>query len=260
MVSYTVSDITKHVSLYADKLGLDFRGMKIRECIGIIQASCPRLHSDDEIREYASRNLKRIKDKYSYKGLRIFYYSYIKDDLLKSFTGNDALEDKYNKLIKDIKKYHMNECLEWITLQLDYYQYQKILEDVYHEEYGKLNDWNHNLYSIMKTIHLSNYNSTVIDVLFPYLERYLIISGDKYYQNQNLKDPEILEALYEHITEESFDEIQYLTDNIFAGFDGYGNEYYFHEYSESWTDDDGVHHYRSWEKPSTINDFIKKGG
>ena len=55
-----------------------------------------------------------------------------------------------------------------------------------------------------------------MDTLFPYLERYLIISGDKYYQTQDLKDPAILEMLYEHITEEAFDSVQYLFDDIFV--------------------------------------------
>ena len=122
-----------------------------------------------------------------------------------------------------------------------------------------MKDWNHSLYSILKTINCSNYDTNVINVLFPYLESFLILSGDKYYQTQDLKDAEILEMLYEHITEEAFDEIQYLKDDIFADFDGYGNKYYFHDYSESWVDENDVYHHKFWDKPSSIADFIQKG-
>lgn len=258
MVSYTPMDLHKQVGLYNNKLNLNLDGKSIKECICIIQNTCPRLHSNDEIKEYAKHNLKLICDEFGFKALRIFYHSFIKQDMLKSFTGEDMLEMKYDKLIKDIKKYH-DSLLDWIDLQLDYYVYCKELETIFKNEYGTIKDYNNSVYSIIKTIHLSRYNKEIISALSDLLKKHLIFSGDKYYLEQDLSDPEILDMLYEHITEEAWDESQYTgCNNMFVDFDGYGNEYYIHEYEESWEDENGWH-CRSWNPEHTIKDYVRRG-
>lgn len=258
MVSYTPMDLNRQLILYNDKLNLDLDGKTIKEGIEIVQKECPKLHSTDEIKEYNRRNLKLIKEKFGFKALRIFYHSFIKDDLLKSFTGEDMLEMKYDKLIRDIKEYH-NTLIEWIELQLDYYIYCDELESIYKEEYGIINDYDKRLYGIMKTLYISNYDKKIVNSLIPLLKEYLEFSGDKYYLKQDLTDSEVLDMLYEHISEEAWDKSQYSAlDNIFVSYDGYGNEYYNMDYQESWSDDKG-YHCKMWDKPSTIEDYIRRG-
>ena len=251
-------DLHNQVGLYNNKLNLNLDGKPIKECICIIQNTCPRLHSNDEIKEYAKHNLKLICDKFGFKALRIFYHSFIKQDMLKSFTGEDMLEMKYDKLIKDIKKYH-NSLLDWIDLRLDYYVYCKELETVFENEYGIIKDYDNSVYSIIKTIHLSYYNKEIISALSDLLKKHLIVSGDKYYLEQDLSDPEILDMLYEHISEEAWDESQYTGFNsMFVDFDGYGNEYSTHEYEEFCEDENGWD-WRSWNPEHTINDYVRRG-
>lgn len=258
MVFYTPMDLHNQVGLYEDKFNLDLEGKKISECIHIIRDVCPRLHSDNELREFALRNLHRIEEEYGFRALRLFIYDVTKQSLLQSFTGKDALQEKYEKLIHDMKEYHKNFHEEF-DLILDVYLYYRILEDVYNEEYGFLKDFNNHLYSIMKTIHISNYDKNVIDSLEDYLYSSLRMANGKYYLRQDLKDPKVLRMLYEHIAEESFDKDVIMDMNIFKDYDGYGNEYWIHDYSESWTDEDGGYHYRSWEKESSIDDYERIG-
>ena len=258
MVFYTTMDLHNQVGLYMDKFGLDLDGKKISECIEIIRGICPRLHNDDELREFALNNLKQIENKFGFKALRLFMYDVCKQDLLQSFVGKNRLQEKYEKLLKDIKCYHNEYRDKELSLTLDVYVYYKLLEDVYNEEYGVLRDWNSQLYSVMKTIDISNYNSDVVEVLNPYVENLLHFCNGKYYLKQDLKDPEILKMLYEHIGEESFDEMLVKDYNICTEYDGYGNEYWLYENEESWVDEDG-YHYRSWGKSSTIDDYKKVG-
>lgn len=259
MVFFTATDLETQIRMYAEKLDLNFTGKKMSECVEEIINICPRLHSFDEIRKYALRNLKAIEKEYGYKGLRIFYWSIIKQNLLKSFQGDDMLEDKYSKLIHHMKKYHMDNLLEWIELQLDYMNYTKLLEDVYDEEYGVITDWNYNLFSTVKVIRNSNYDPVIVESLQGELRKWLSWCNGKYYLRQDLSDREVLDMLYEHVVEESFlDKTVYQGHEMFQNYDGYGGTYYVHEYSESFTDEDGFHG-RFWNKPSSIEDYQIRG-
>jgi hypothetical protein len=249
-------DLHKQVSLYDDKFNLGLNGKKINECITIIRDNCPRLHDDEELRDLALR----IEEEYGFKALRLYIYDTVKDDLLQSYTGKDRLQEKYEKLLDEVKNFHNSFRDEELELTLDVYLYYKILEEVYNQEYGCLKDWHNHLYSIMKTIHISNYDKKVIGSLKHYINVALTMANGKYYLKQDLTDPKILHMLYEHIAEESFDE-EVIIDSmdIFKKYDGYGNEYWIHDYSESWTDEEGWYHYRSWDKESTIEDYNKVG-
>ena len=72
MVFFTATDLETQIRMYAEKLDLNFTGKKMSECVEEIINICPRLHSFDEIRKYALRNLKAIEKEYGYKGLMIF--------------------------------------------------------------------------------------------------------------------------------------------------------------------------------------------
>lgn len=259
MVFYTKMDMHNQIGLYADKFNLDLDGKKIEECIKIIREFCPKLHSNAELKKLVYNNLKSIENEYGFRALRIFIYDTCKQSLLQSFTGKDRLQEKYEKLIKDIKKYHNELRDNELTLTLDIYCYYAIMEDVYNEEYGFLKDWNNHLYSIMKTIHISNYDEEVIKVLQHWIKSSLNMANGRYYLQKDLTNPKILKMLYEHIAEEFFDEEVIMDNmNIFKQYDGYGNEYWIHDYSESWEDEEG-YHYRSWEPEHTIEDYVKVG-
>lgn len=259
MVFYTPLDYDRQLALYSDKFNINLNGKKRGECANIIRNYCPRLHTEEELQKMAYNNLKAIEHEYGYKALRIFAYDVIKQDLLQSFTGKDRLQEKYEKLIDDVKKYHNKMRDEELELTLDVYEYYKILEEVYNEKYGMLKDWNHQLYCIMKTIQITNYKEDVIEALQNHLELVLTMCNGKYYLQQDLKNPKILKMLYQHIAEETFDEMEVMDYNICTEYDGYGNEYWIHEYSKSWTDDEGRHHYQSWEPQHTIEDYEKVG-
>ena len=251
-------DLESQIVLYNNKFNLKLNGKKISECITIIRDSCPKLHSQEELHELAKNNLKAIEKEYGFKALRLYIYDTCKQDLLPSFTGKDPLQEKYKKLLKDLKEYHNNLRDKELTLTLDVYLYHRELETVYNEEYGFLKDYNNRLYSIMKTIHITNYDKNVIDSLSDYLESNLLFANAKYYLDKDLTNIEVLKMLYEHIAEESFDEDVVMDMDIFREYDGYGNEYWIHDYSESW-EDEKWYHYRSWEKESSIDDYERVG-
>lgn len=259
MVFYTQSDLERQIVLYSDKFNLELNGKKISECIDIIRDTCPQLHSQDYLKEFALNNLKRIEEEYGFKALRLYIYDTCKQSLLQSFTGKDRLQEKYNKLIRDVKEFHNSFRDKELSLTLDVYCYYSILEEVYNEEYGFLNDWHDDLYSVMKTINMTGYNKDVIQVLQHWIKTSLYMANGTYYLQKDLTDPKVLHMLYEHIAEESFDEDVIMdTMDIFREYDGYGNEYWIHEYSESWEDENG-YHYRSWQKESTIDDYERIG-
>lgn len=258
MVFYTPLDLDRQIMLYSDKFNLDLDGMKIGRCIEIIRENGSKLHNEEQLKELAYNNLKAIEYEYGFKALRLYIYDTCKQNLLQSFTGKDRLQEKYEKLLKEVKKFHNNHRDQELTLTLDVYLYYNLLEEVYDEEYGFLKDWNNQLYSIMKTINLTNYDENVVKSLTPYLESTLQFANGKYYLRQDLKNREVLKMLFEHIAEENMDELLVKGYNICTEYDGYGNEYWIHNYSESWHDDNG-HHYRSWEPEHTIEDYIKVG-
>lgn len=259
MVYFTPMDLHTQVGEYGKKYNLDLDGKKISECIEIIREYCPKLHTNSELREFALKNLKIIEKEYGFKALRLFVYDYCKDNLLESYTGPDRLQEKYMKLLEHIKNFHFELYNEQMDLVLDHYIYSSELENVYDEEYGFIKDFNCRLYSMIKTIHNVNYNPEIIQVLKPYLKNGLIFANAKYYLKKDFTDVNILKMLYEHLAEENFDEFIVQARNICTDYDGYGNEYWIHQYSESWTDEDGIYYHRSWEPKHTIDDYIRLG-
>lgn len=255
---YTTMDLHKQIGLYMDKFDLDLDGKKIIDCINIIRDYCPRLHSEEELKRLAYDNLKAIEFEYGFKAVRLFIYDTCKDGLLQSYTGPDRLQEKYEKLLVNLKDYHTDLFTKELTLTLDVYIYFKFLKEVYDEEYGIINDYNNRLYTLVKTIRISNYDSDVIKALKPQLEDYLHFGNAKYYLKQDICNVEVLKMLFEHLAEENFDELVVKGYNMATEYDGYGNEYWIHQYSESWTDGEG-HHYRSWKPEHTIDDYVRVG-
>lgn len=262
---YTKGMVEEQIFNYGEKFGYDFDGKTIGECITIIRDECPMMHSSEELISLAENNIKLMEDEFGYKALRLFYYDYInKDSLLQSYTGEDCLQMKYYKLLKDLHKYHQDLLDGEITLILDYFLYTDAFREVYFDKYGVLNyDYNNNrLYSILKVIHLSYYNPKVIDTLSEYLEHELYLCGDNYYVHHNLKDLEVLKVLCEHVFEENFDESVVYFAKLFNDFDGYGNEYNTLDYTSSWEEplEDGsvVNHWRISFPQSSINDYDEK--
>ena len=258
MVFYTKHDLETQFHLYDEKLGLNLDGKTYEECERIIFDNCTKLKSQKEIRELVKENLHNIEKEYGFKALRLFMMDNVKSCLLKSYTRKNRLEEKYDKLIHDIRKYHEKNLLKGLKYTIEYYYYYSCLEDEYKKEYGVLKYFNNYLYSIIKTIHISNYKQDVINVLYPYLKNALFMDDGKYYLKKDLHDPKVLNMLYEHVAEENSDSELVKDYNILTEYDGYGNEYWINEYSKSWEDDTG-YHAEFWEPEVTIDDYIKIG-
>lgn len=263
MVKYTQSDYERQIVNFKEKLGLDFEGKTYGECVDIIIEVCPRMNSFIYLKGFALENLKKIERKFGFKALRLFHHDYIKGSLLQSFTGPDIVQMKYKKLLEEINEYHNNLVAQELELTLDYFNYMKVLEEVYHEEYGVIFDYKNRIYSILKTINATYYSPDVIKSLEKYLYDYLRIAGDKYYVNKDLTDKCVLEMLWEHIGEENYDEEVVRGADVFYDYDGYGNEYFIPDYMKSWTtiNDDGTrtHHGKISSPNSTIEDYKKLG-
>ena len=257
MVFFTQGELERQIANYNDKFNLDLDGKSIKECIEIIMEVCPQLHSDEYLKELARSNLKSIEKTYGFKALRLFMYETVKQCALKSFQREDLLERKYRKLIKEVREYHESNIK--LKLILDIYRYYIFLEEMFDEEYGSIDYYNNRLYSILKTLDICYYNGEVVNSLHNFLYNELCFSGDKYYIKKDLKNPDVLKMLYEHVAEENGDETVVQSYNIYTEYDGYGNEYYISDYEESWTDEDGTYHCRTWAKPSTIEDYVKLG-
>lgn len=257
MVFYTALDLNKQVGLYNDKLGLDLEGKPIRECVEIIINECPQLHSLDYLKSLARNNLKSIESEFGYKALRLHMHDTVKQCLLQSFTGKDKLQLKYYKLLRDLRSYHQSKLGE-LRLTLDVYNYYRVLEEVNADEYGVLSYYNDRLYSLLKTLSITYYDDVIVEALHDALYNELCMSGDKYYIQHDLRDKNVLKMLFEHVAEENYDETVVKDINIFTDYDGYGNEYYLHDYAESWTDEEG-YHYHLDEKESDIYDYIRIG-
>lgn len=257
MVAYTITDLEKQLIKCSDKLGLSFTQISYEQYITTLQLCCPNLHLTQELYDLAKHNLKVMEEAFGFKAIRIFYYDTCKNLLLQSYTGKDRLQEKYDCLLRDLKEYHYT-LLDDIHLQLDYFIYFRELEKAYKDTYGEIIDYNNRLYSIIKTIRITNYDEKVIQSLQKALSSELKFSGDKYYSHKNLTDKNLLRMLYEHVAEEHFDEEVVKYPNICTGYDGYGNEYWLMDYHQYWSDDTG-HHLRVSHPKHTINNYIRMG-
>ena len=236
MVFFSRGDLERLLWKYAEEYSLDFKDKTIDECISIIRDKF-QIKTTDELYVLAEQNLEKIYSTFSFKGLRIFYYSFIKDDNLKSFVGDDPLEQKYYRLIKDIKQYHHGLLEGVLEYQLEYYLYCFELETAYKNEYGVLNTKDVHLYSLLKTIDYAFYDEEVILALHSHLYNLLKWSGDKYYICKELTDPDNIRMLFNHVAEENFDGDVVQGPGLIDYDDGYGNREYY-EY-DSTSNDDG---------------------
>lgn len=235
MVFFSRGDLERLLWKYAEEYSLDFKDKTIDECISIIRDKF-QIKTTDELYVLAEQNLEKIYSTFSFKGLRIFYYSFIKDDNLKSFVGDDPLELKYYRLIADIKKYHHGLLEDVLEYQLEYYLYCFELEKAYRDRFGELNTADVNLYSLLKTIDYCFYDEEVILALHSHLYNLLKGGGDKYYIRKDLTDPDNIRMLFNHVAEENFDGDVVKGPGLIDYDDGYGNREYYEYDSTSNSD------------------------
>ena len=235
MVFFSRGDLERLLWKYAEEYGLDFKDKTVNECISIIRDKF-QIKTTDELYVLAEQNLEKIYSTFSFKGLRIFYYSFIKDDNLKSFVGDDPLELKYYRLIADIKKYHHGLLEDVLEYQLEYYLYCFELEKAYRDRFGELNTADVNLYSLLKTIDYCFYDEEVILALHSHLYNLLKGGGDKYYIRKDLTDPDNIRMLFNHVAEENFDGDVVKGPGLIDYDDGYGNREYYEYDSTSNSD------------------------
>lgn len=255
MVFFSRGDLERLLWKYAEEYSLDFKDKTIDECISIIRDKF-QIKTTDELYVLAEQNLEKIYSTFSFKGLRIFHYSFIKDDNLKRYIGDDPLEQKYYRLIADIKKYHNDLLKDVLEYQLEYYLYCFELEKAYRDRFGELNTADVNLYSLLKTIDYAFYDEEVILALHSHLYNLLKWSGDKYYICKELTDPDNIRMLFNHVAEENFDKKVVKGPGLIDYDDGYGNREYY-EY-DSTSNDDGSTTSTIIEGDHDIGCFIKE--
>lgn len=100
------------------------------------------------------------------------------------------------------------------------------LKQFYKQEYGVLDEkYSKNIYSVLKTIHLTHYNDDVIDSVNYLLPILLSFAGDKYYQCKDLTDKKVLKELYTYVGEELGDDDLFEGHMLFHEYDGYGGSH-----------------------------------
>ena len=214
MVFFSRGDLERLLWKYAEEYSLDFKDKTIDECISIIRDKF-QIKTTDELYVLAEQNLEKIYSTFSFKGLRIFHYSFI---------------------IADIKKYHNDLLKDVLEYQLEYYLYCFELEKAYRDRFGELNTADVNLYSLLKTIDYCFYDEEVILALHSHLYNLLKWSGDKYYICKELTDPDNIRMLFNHVAEENFDKTVVKGPGLIDYDDGYGNREYYEYDSTSNSD------------------------
>lgn len=221
---YTTLDFETEVINQSKELNImDILNKKVSYTDGAI--ICLRLNNntmnEEQLYKLAVKNIYNIKTKFSYKGLRIWFYSFCNDSIMDRFN---ELKKKYSNLIHDIEVYH-NELLEdKFCTALEYYIYCSQIKKAFDNEFGIIDDYNNSLYAVLKTIKDTNYDKNVINSLLQHLKDMLLICGDKYYLTKDLTDKTTLQELYLHIGEETLLDIECININqLFYRDDGYGN-------------------------------------
>lgn len=224
MVTYTVLEFETEVIKEAKRLNLTEsfnKKMKFTDCASVILLIDNDTMSKEQLTKLAIRNLNHIKNKFSFKGLRIYFYAITHNNI---FDRHNDLQLKYDKLISDIEEYHQELIKDKFNTTLEYYIYQTAIKTAYDIEYGILNDINNSLYAILKTINDTNYNETIIATLVNEIQDMLYVCGDKYYRTKDLTNIDNLYALYEHLAEEMLDTDLVNINQLFYNDDGYGNQ------------------------------------
>ena len=219
MYTITQGEFERAIYDLEQHFNVDFKGMTNRECIDELRKLCPKLHSQEELQEFAKELLKKIEETYGFLGLRVWFTLN-----MKSYFPNDMMAMKYDKLNEDIKQFVNNYREEKnITLKLDVYIASIELRDIYKKQYGFIREGRiSDLYSILRTIHLSQYNELLIDNVQNMLFLFIRFSGDNYYQHKDLSNPEILKELYTYLAEEVGQDDVYEGHSMFQEYDGYG--------------------------------------
>ena len=222
MFYVTIGDLERAIYDLANHFGEEFTGLTNGECIIELQKLCPHLHSDIELKKYAETLLDNIVETYGYKALRVTYSA------THNIFGNELLSRKYSKLIQDVLNYTNNYREENnIKLALDVYRSIYFLREIYEGKYGEVNhDYCMNLYSLVNTIRLTNYNPQIIRLLKDELRWELSVSNLKYYYDKDYTDPTVLNEIYEYLAEELGESEVYQGHNLFYDYDGYGNTIY----------------------------------
>lgn len=226
MVNYTVLEFETEVIREAERLNLDNtfkKGMSFNDCASVILLIDNNTMSREQLNHLATKNLIKIKNQFSFKGLRIWIYSITHDSILDI---NDDLKHKYDNLIDDIISFHNDLINGVFNTTLEYYIYQSEIKKAYNNEFGLINDYDNSLYAMLKTIHDTFYDETVIESLIDFIDDMLYVCGDKYYRTKDLTDITVLKALYEHIGEEAHDKDLIRVNQLFMRDDGYGNSFY----------------------------------
>ena len=235
MVFYTPLDLDRELIKYQKALNLDFGGKKYDDIFEIISKECPHIKSDKELKDLAVKNMTAIREEYGMRGLRVWYHSAKKNLMLKELCkdedgwgGDDFIERKYFKLIPHIWEFH-NKLMFESEYFLNYMRYFRLLENAYYDEYGNLfervwiTDCPDDLYHLMKAIHLSYYDESVVKSLLPVIKDHLYYNNCNYYLSLDLTDENVLRDIYLHLAEEVGDEDAYKGFDMFYSNDGWGN-------------------------------------
>lgn len=198
---------------------LDFNNKKIKECIEECRTVCPKLHSENELREHASKLLSSLEEKFGYLGLRVCY------EVTHTVFGDDMLTMKYDKLLEDMNDFYNNYLLENdLFLKLDVYLLRIYSKEFYRKEYGVISSEEClNLYSLVNTVRLMNYDTNILNSLLDNIKFELNLVGGYYYLNKSLDNPDVIKELYIHLAESVGDSDIFKGHELFYNYDGYGN-------------------------------------
>lgn len=223
MYAVSIGQIEEAIYDLEQHFGVDYNGLSNRECVENLRKLCPQLHSEEELIGFAEDLLDEVEKKYGFEGLRVWY----RVRMQYAFFGHDMLSTKYWRLMKDISAF-INEYREkyGLTLKLDVFLAGVYLKDTYKKKYVVFDsDELMDLYSILRTIHLSNYDASIIESTVHLIETQLLMQGDNYYTQKDLTEKSVLSDLYIHVAEEIGDDVAYEGHKLFYEYDGYGGSY-----------------------------------
>ena len=224
---YTMGEFHTEVIEQAKKLNITDR---LNKSVSYYDSAiiCLRLNNDimneEQLYQLAVKNIHNIYSKFSYKGLRIWFYSFCNDSYMDRFN---QLKQKYINLIKDIEEYHNKLISDKFNSRLEYFIYCSKIIRAFNNEFGVINDDTNSLWAILKVIKDSCYDNDIIKALFKQLKTTLKICGDRYYITKDLTNQTTLEELYLHLGEETLLDVECINLNqCFYTDDGYGNSYF----------------------------------
>lgn len=220
MNTFTIGTFEEAIFNMEKHFDVDYDGLTIKESINNLRQLCPKLHTDEELREFSKQLVENIYQEFGFTGLRIWYSLH-----MSSIFPNSDLEMKYHKLDKDIVNY-VNQFREesGIILSIDVYLSVIYLKEYFKKEYGLIHeDVLPDVHSILRTIYLTGFNEEVINLLAETLEFELKCSGDNFYHEKDLTDVNVLKELYEYTGEEIGEDDCYKGHWLGHDYDGYGN-------------------------------------